>query len=87
MLGLCDWGAKGGEAALRHRLIISSQTPIPSTAETCPALSRGVSHRLHSIKLCIFIYKFIHNLHYWNEIASSTPPPYINAHYKTHSLQ
>ena len=35
--------------------------------------SRGISLRQHSIILCTFAYKFISNLHYLNEIASSSP--------------
>jgi hypothetical protein len=38
--------------------------PIPSSGETFPSASRGVSHRQHSIKLYTFIYKFISNLYY-----------------------
>jgi hypothetical protein len=36
---------------------------IPSSTETLPALSRGVSLRPHSIKLYTFAYKFISKLH------------------------
>jgi Transposase IS4 len=36
-------------------------------------VGRGVSHKPRSIKLCPFAYKFISNIHYFNEIASSAP--------------
>ena len=59
---------------------------IPSTGETLLARDRGVSHRQHSIILCIFAYKFISNLLYLNEIASSSPPLYIMVYHKIHIL-
>jgi hypothetical protein len=47
--------------------------PIPSTAETLLAWAGGSRISHVSIKLCPFVYKFISNIYYFNEIASSAP--------------
>ena len=72
---------------VRHTPEMAFLQSIPSSAETCPALSRGVSLGSHSIKLYTFAYKFISNLHHYYDIVPSTPPPCISLYRRRHNLQ